>query len=65
MAKKVKVFLEPTVQRMEHVFDLEDLNVTEEEWNEMTIDEKLDRLGDEINNLPEQPSWGLIDHTEY
>lgn len=44
----------------EETFDLEDLNVgSEEEWNELTNEEKEQKIQEAIDNLPHQPFWIL------
>ena len=42
------------------IFDLEDLNVeSEEEWDELTNEEKERKIQEAIDSLPHQPFWIL------
>ncbi len=54
---KIKVNLGANVESLIHEFDLEDLGISESEWEAMSIMEKKDFLQKEVNRLPEQPYW--------
>jgi hypothetical protein len=38
-------------------FDLDDLEVTKEEWEKMSDKEKYDAIQKAVDDLPEQPYW--------
>lgn len=38
-------------------FTLDDLNVTQEEWEALTDEEKEQKVRDAVFDLPEQPYW--------
>lgn len=57
MSLKIKVNLGVNVENLTHEFDLEDLGISESEWEAMPVMEKKDFLQKEVNRLPEQPYW--------
>ena len=46
-------------------FDLDDLGVTEQDWNEMTELEKEEFLQKEVFGLPDQPYWMVESFDEF
>jgi hypothetical protein len=54
---KISVKLEVSESNGHRSFDLEDLSVTEQEWNEMSESEKHDTIEKAVFYLPEQPYW--------
>lgn len=56
---KIKVEVIPNESRGFYSFDLDDMNATQEEWEEMEDAEKEARIQEAINSLPEQPYWYL------
>ena len=54
---KVTANLGVNVENLTHEFDLEELGLTESEWESMSAMEKKDFLQKEVNQLPEQPYW--------
>ena len=54
---KISVKLEVSESNGHHTFDLDDLGVTEQEWNEMSESEKHDAVEKAVFDLPEQPYW--------
>ena len=54
---KISVKLEVSESNGHHTFDLDDLGVTEQEWNEMSESEKNDAVEKAVFDLPEQPYW--------
>lgn len=58
---KIKVKYEVSESQRHHTWDLEDLGVTEEEWKEMSEDNKREILMDAI---VEQPYWAVDTFSE-
>lgn len=54
---KISVKLEVSESRGHHTFDLDDLGVTKEEWEEMSDSEKHDAIEKAVFDLREQPYW--------
>lgn len=54
---KIKVEMTPNITTNVMTMDLEDLGVTEEQWNEMDDENKEETINNYIGNLPEQPYW--------
>lgn len=54
---KISVKLEVSENRGHHTFDLYDLGVTKEEWEQMSDSEKHDIVEKAVFDLPEQPYW--------
>lgn len=54
---KVIANLGVNVETLTHEFDLEELEITESEWAEMTPKQKKDALQEAVNDLNEQPYW--------
>jgi len=54
---KISVKLEVSESTGHRTFDLDDLGVTQEEWNEMSESEKHDAVEKAVFDLPEQPYW--------
>lgn len=54
---KISVKLEVSESRGHHTFDLDDLGVTKEEWEQMSDSEKHDAVEKAVFDLPEQPYW--------
>jgi hypothetical protein len=57
---KISVNLGVSENTQQHTFDLEDLNLTEEAWNELCVDEKLNIIQDAVSSF-EQPYWMVDD----
>jgi len=60
----ISVKLEVSENNGHHTFDLDDLDVTEQEWNEMSESEKHDIIERAVFDLPEQPYWMVGSFTE-
>ncbi len=56
---KIYVKLEASETTSHARFDLEDLNVTEKEWNDMPFEEKQELVKNAVYDLPDQPYWSL------
>lgn len=54
---KISVRLEVSENNGYHTFDLDDLNVTKEEWEKMDYSEQIRIIEMAVFNLPEQPYW--------
>lgn len=54
---KIKVEMTPNTTTNVMTIDLEYLDVTEQEWNEMDNEDKEEIINNYIGNLPEQPYW--------
>lgn len=54
---KISVKLDVSESKGHHTFDLEDLGVTEQEWNEMSESKKNNIVEKAVFDLPEQPYW--------
>jgi hypothetical protein len=54
---KIKVKLLPSEERGRVTFSLDELELTKEEWNAMTEEEKLNVIQKAVDELPEQPYW--------
>ena len=54
---KISVTLGSSQDTGHHNFNLEDLGVTEEEWNEMSESKKKDLIQSAVNDLHDQPYW--------
>lgn len=54
---EIKVEMTPNTTTNVMTIDLEDLDVTEQEWNEMNNEDKEETINNYIGNLPEQPYW--------
>lgn len=54
---KIKVEMTPNTTTNVMTIDLEDLDVTEQEWNEMDNEDKEETINNYISNVPEQPYW--------
>lgn len=54
---KIVVEMTPNTTTNVMTIDLEDLDVTEQEWNEMNNEDKEETINNYIGNLPEQPYW--------
>ncbi len=61
---RIKVRMEASERMSFWTFDLEDLNVTQEEWDNLSKDEQQALLQDSLNGLPEQPYWMVDTYTE-
>lgn len=56
---KIKVNLEASETTNYWKFDLEELNYSEEEWNNLSKEEKEEAIKEWVNDLSEQPYWCL------
>lgn len=56
---QIKVFMDVSQLTHQGTVSLEDLNLTEEKWNEMSEDERKESLQEFIDDLPSQPYWIL------
>jgi hypothetical protein len=54
---KISVTLGASQDTSHHKFSLDDLGVTEQEWNEMSESEKKDLIQNAVNDLHDQPYW--------
>lgn len=54
---KISVKLEVSEINGHHTFDLEDLGVTEQEWEQMSDSEKHAAVEKAVFDLPDQPYW--------
>lgn len=54
---KISVSLQASPTLDIHKFDLEDLNVTQEAWEQMSDSEKIEIVQKAVNELPEHPYW--------
>lgn len=54
---KICVNLEVSQSGDSHTFDLDDLNLSEEEWNKLSSEEKIAALQNAVDELPESPHW--------
>lgn len=61
--KKVLVNLEVSQNQDFRTFDLDDLGVSEQDWNEMSESEKNVVIQNAVFDLPEQPYW-MVDSFE-
>ena len=61
---KIRVKLEPNELSEYKTFDLEDLGITESEWNKLPDSQNKDLLEKQVFDLPEQPYWCLDDFSE-
>lgn len=55
--KKISVELEASQNNKHHTFDLVDLGVTKEKWEQMSDLEKHDTIEKAVFDLSEQPYW--------
>lgn len=62
--KKIKVKLDVSHTVTTMTFDLEDLGMEVEEWNNLSDLEKTEILQVEVNNMPEQPFWVITTFNE-
>lgn len=56
---KISVKLEVSQLRSHATFDLEDLNLTKEEWDQLSYEAKQEAVKEAIYDLPDQPYWCL------
>lgn len=61
---KVSVKLEASQNSSSHTFNLNELDVTQEEWEEMSDKEKHSIIEKAVFGLPEQPFWMVDSYTE-
>lgn len=54
---KISVKLEASENNGYHKFDLDDLGVSEQEWNALSQQEKHSIVEKAVFDLPEQPYW--------
>jgi hypothetical protein len=54
---KITVNFSPSEKRGKVTVSLEGLNLTKEEWNAMTKEEKENVIVKAVDELPEQPYW--------
>jgi hypothetical protein len=60
----IQARLEVSENNSYRVFTLEDLNVTETEWNNLSESEKSGLVEKAVFDLPEQPYWCLDSFSE-
>lgn len=56
---KIKTNLTASMFSSVHTFDLDDLDITEEDWNILPFNDKRTIIKTMIEELPEQPYWTL------
>ncbi len=61
---KISVYMEPNVNEGKHSFNIEDLNLTKEEWDKMSESDRQLKLQECIDDLPEQPCFILCSYKE-
>jgi hypothetical protein len=61
---KISVKLEASQYTSHTTIDLQDLNLTKEEWDNLPYDEKMELKKEAIYDLPEQPYWCLDSFSE-
>ncbi len=61
---KVSVKLEASQNSSSHTFNLNELDVTQEDWEQMSDKEKHDTIEKAVFGLPEQPFWMVDSYTE-
>ena len=61
---KISVKLEVSVNQKHHKLDLDDLNLTQSEWDKMSEFEKFKAVESAVFDLHEQPYWTLSSFTE-
>jgi hypothetical protein len=54
---KISVTLCPSQSSDHKTIDLDDLGLTEQEWNELNKDAQEEKLNEYLADLPEQPYW--------
>lgn len=54
---KISVTLCPSQSSDHKMIDLDDLELTEQEWNELDKDAQEEKLNEYLSQLPEQPYW--------
>jgi hypothetical protein len=55
----IEVIMEVSETSGVHTFTLEDLGLTENEWNNLNEEQKRDKVQMAIFELPDQPYWML------
>ena len=55
--KKYFVKLETSSTVSSETISLEDMNISEDEWEQLTDEEKESKLQECVDGLPEQPYW--------
>jgi len=58
---KIRVRLEVSEMRLIQNLDLEDLNLTEEEWNSLNEEERREIIQNVADELQNQPCW-IVDY---
>ena len=61
---KISVNLEPSEENGHQTFDLEDLELTEQQWNNLSDEERKDAIQNAVNNLHEHPYWVAVSFEE-
>lgn len=62
---KISVKLQVSEETNNWTFDLEDLGITsQEEWDELSIEEKDNIINELVNDLPDQPYWVMESFSE-
>ena len=54
---KIKVKVETNQDNDYFTFDLDDIGMSEKEWNKLSNEEKHEKLDELVGDLPEQPYW--------
>lgn len=61
---KIYAKLEVSQNTSSETFDLEDLGVTEEEWENLSYNDKKELIAKAVLDLPDQPYWMLDNFSE-
>lgn len=61
---KISVKLEASQKSSSHTFNLNELDVTQEEWEQMNESERNSTIEKAVFGLPEQPFWMVDSYTE-
>lgn len=61
---KITVSLTVSQETNNLTFDLEDLNLTQDDWNNLNESERESAIQKIVDDLPEQPYWVVDTFTE-
>lgn len=61
---KISVTLGSSQNTGHATFTLDDINVSQQEWEEMDAAQKKEAVEQAVNNLPEHPYWMVDSFTE-
>lgn len=56
---KINCKLDVSQKSTTHQFELDDFNLTREEWDSMSEEEKFQKIHNEVLDMYEQPYWTL------